>query len=217
MVSFASLCLNFGSAIRMHLQIFSIFKGQLLTTTVRTRTQRNARISSSYTRQPRRKRLFEACRAASIHDRITSFTDFKLRIANITAPRGQLATLGVPRRRGIHVLKMHQGLGHFVDEPTELHHARCWLASVCTTSGEYAHFKDAKGRNTGTVFPSDFVYYWCRTGKRLNLSMQHARQRADTLPGRTRPWDRLAPYLVGNAVKRTAPMAGMEDRAKEMF
>ena len=52
--------------------------------------------------------------------------------------------------------KMHIGFGEFRDEPTELWHARCWLSSVRTTSGEYAHYPDGE-----PIFPSDFITFHC--------------------------------------------------------
>lgn len=39
----------------------------------------------------------------------------------------------------------HDGLGHFVDEPIELYHARAWTASNHTTSGEFAHISMRMG------------------------------------------------------------------------
>ena len=52
--------------------------------------------------------------------------------------------------------KMHIGMAEFRDKPTKLWHARCWLSSVRTTSGEYTHCADGD-----PIFPSDFVIFRC--------------------------------------------------------
>jgi len=40
--------------------------------------------------------------------------------------------------------QMHRGLGEFVDAPTELWQSSSWLASIRTTSGEFAHYQAAR-------------------------------------------------------------------------
>lgn len=59
--------------------------------------------------------------------------------------------------------KMHIGLGHFVDAPTQLWQSDSWLTSVRSTSGVYAHFTPDLSSNSSTnpIFPSDFVYHTC--------------------------------------------------------
>lgn len=62
------------------------------------------------------------------------------------------------------VKDMHIGMAHWVDEPTELWHARCWSSSIRTTSGQYAHFKIAANAQSvmeEPIFPSDFVHFSC--------------------------------------------------------
>ncbi|KAI4657368.1 uncharacterized protein J4E79_007441 [Alternaria viburni] len=50
--------------------------------------------------------------------------------------------------------RMFVGMGQFVDNPTELWHSPCWLGSVRTTSGQYAHLKDGS-----PIFPSDYIWW----------------------------------------------------------
>ena len=64
--------------------------------------------------------------------------------------------------------KIHTGLAHFVDRPSELYHSMAWASSIKSCSGEYAKNKDG----TEVVLPSDCVYYrclqpncWCRSSK----------------------------------------------------
>lgn len=58
--------------------------------------------------------------------------------------------------------KMHIGLGHFVDSPSELWHSDSWLTSIRTTSGQYAHLPRASPSDPLLpIFPSDFVYFTC--------------------------------------------------------
>ena len=50
--------------------------------------------------------------------------------------------------------KMHIGLGHFRSQPIELWESYAWMASVRTTSGRFARY-----RNGDPIFPSDWVSY----------------------------------------------------------
>lgn len=52
--------------------------------------------------------------------------------------------------------RLHCGLAHFVDRPSELWHGWAWGTSIRTTSGEFAHYTNGQ-----PIFPSDFVYYRC--------------------------------------------------------
>jgi hypothetical protein len=77
--------------------------------------------------------------------------------------------------------RMHSGMAHFVDEPTELFHSHSWASSIRTTSGEFAHVLNAHGYELETVFPSDFVLYCCtnencvcQTTDAETLGMTHA-------------------------------------------
>ena len=53
--------------------------------------------------------------------------------------------------------KIHVGMAHFVDEPSELYHSMAWATSIKSCAGEYAKNNDA----TETILPSDCVYYRC--------------------------------------------------------
>lgn len=78
--------------------------------------------------------------------------------------------------------KMHVGLGHFVDAPSEPWHSDAWLSSIRTTSGQFALYPpppptesftagtttrraalaaDVAARAGQSIFPSDFVQYQC--------------------------------------------------------
>jgi len=58
--------------------------------------------------------------------------------------------------------KMHVGLGHFVDSPSQLWHSDSWLSSVHTTSGQYAHLPQTDTEGSPVpILPSDFVYHTC--------------------------------------------------------
>ena len=52
--------------------------------------------------------------------------------------------------------KMHFGFGEFKTHPIELWQSSAWTASVRTTSGHFARY-----RNGSPVFPSDWVVYEC--------------------------------------------------------
>ncbi|SLM33940.1 hypothetical protein LPUS_02567 [Lasallia pustulata] len=55
--------------------------------------------------------------------------------------------------------KMHFGMAHLVDQPSELWHSTSWASSIRSTSGEFAYYKDET-----LIFPSDVVYYHCLSG-----------------------------------------------------
>jgi hypothetical protein len=59
--------------------------------------------------------------------------------------------------------KLHTGLGHFVDEPTEVYHGLAWLSSVRTCSGETVSIDVAETEpaQQRMVFPSDIVMFRC--------------------------------------------------------
>ena len=52
--------------------------------------------------------------------------------------------------------KMHRGMAHFVDNPSELWESHAWASSIRTTSGEFALYP-----NDEPIFPSDAVMYQC--------------------------------------------------------
>ena len=52
--------------------------------------------------------------------------------------------------------KIHIGMAHFVDRPSELFESMAWATSIRAASGQYA--RTPNGR---PVFPSDSVYYRC--------------------------------------------------------
>ena len=51
---------------------------------------------------------------------------------------------------------MYFGFGEFKTNPVELWQCAAWTASVRTTSGQFAHY-----RNKEPIFPSDWVIYLC--------------------------------------------------------
>ena len=52
--------------------------------------------------------------------------------------------------------KIHVGMAHWVDTPSELYHSLAWASSIKASSGQYAYMED------GTVlFPSDTITYFC--------------------------------------------------------
>ena len=51
--------------------------------------------------------------------------------------------------------KIHMGMSHLVDQPTEFYHSASWASSIRTVGGEFARYKNGK-----PIFPSDFVWYF---------------------------------------------------------
>lgn len=50
--------------------------------------------------------------------------------------------------------RVHPGLAHFVDSPSELWHGLVWGSSIRTTSGEFTRYLSG-----APISPSDFIYY----------------------------------------------------------
>ena len=57
---------------------------------------------------------------------------------------------------------MYKGIAHLVDNPNELFHSLYWSSSIRIIFSEYTHFINNSEDNGKAIFPSDFIYFYCR-------------------------------------------------------
>lgn len=57
--------------------------------------------------------------------------------------------------------KIHIGMAHFVDRPTELWHSKAWASSIRTSSGEFATWSSSSESQEESLLPSHVISYRC--------------------------------------------------------